>query len=67
MKIVLRLFWDSVFNLEKMEYVLKELNFWFLNIFVFNKKKLCSVFEKDIVVYFDVSNVVVGFYIIDVN
>lgn len=67
MKIVSRSSWDSVLNSEKMEHVLKELNFWLLNIFVSNKKKLCSVFEKDIVVYSDASNVAAGSYTIDVN
>lgn len=67
MKIVSRSSWDSVLNSEKMEHVLKEMNFWLLNIFVSNKKKLCSVFEKDIVVYSDASNVAAGSYTIDVN
>lgn len=67
MKIVSRSPWDSVLNSEKMEHVLKELNFWLLNIFVSNKKKLCSVFEKDIVVYSDASNVAAGSYTFDVN
>lgn len=44
MKIVSRSSWDSVLNAEKMEHVLKEVNFWLLNIFVSNKKKLCTVF-----------------------
>jgi hypothetical protein len=67
MKIMSRLSWDSVLNPERNEDVLKELHFWLSNIYVSNTKKLCGVFEKDVIVYSDASNVAAGAYTVELN
>jgi hypothetical protein len=54
-------------NPERNEDVLKELHFWLSNICVSNTKKLCGVFEKDVIVYSEARNVAAGAYTVELN